>query len=232
MTEPTPTGKIARLPALLREEVNRRLNDGQTGPAICAWLNAQDSVQVIMRELFDGEEVSPQNLSSWRNGGFRRWQAEQKILTRSRERAAFSRELVVACGGNLAEGALAELTCETMDLLGELSLAREAGAEIDLKAWGALAKPLVSARAKEIATHALRQNDRRLEQNERALRLDEARFNLHCAETYLDKLDDLDARAIATSNKPRETKIADLVKHWFGEMPEGIGPQTASPQAA
>lgn len=232
MSEPASpashTGKIGRLPAVIREEVNRRLHDGQPGPYLLDWLNAQPQVQKVLADLFNGEPVSPQNLSAWRNGGFRVWQAEQKAIARTRERAAFSRQLAEASGGNLAEGALAQLTGEVMDLIEELALVRENGQEVDPAALTAATKALVAARAKELETRSLLLNEKRHEQNERALRLDEARFNLRFVETFLDKLEDLEAREIATSNKPRETKIADLVKHWFGDMPDGIGPQAAT----
>lgn len=241
-TPSTPNGKIARLPAILREAVNRRLHDGEPGPALLAWLNSTPEAQEVCKKQFDGEPISPQNLSAWRNGGFQKWLTEQASIARTRDRAAYSRQLAEASGGNLAEGALAQLTGEVMDLVEELSLMREAGAEggeedegkagIDPKLLTAAAKALVAARAKELETRTLLLNEKRHEQNERALKLDEARFNLRFAETFLDKLEDLEARAIATSNKPRETKIADLVKHWFGEMPEGIGPQAATVPAA
>lgn len=127
---------------------------------------------------------------------------------------------------------MAQLTGEIMDMVEELALAREQGGEVDPDVFTAAAKALVAARAKELETRTLELNQRRAEQNERALKLDEARFSLRFAETFLDKLDDMTARAIATSSKPRETKIAELVKHWFGAMPEGIGPQAATPAAA
>lgn len=231
-TPTTSTGKIARLPAILRESVNRRLHDGETGPSLLAWLNGTPEAQEVCRKQFDGEPISPQNLSAWRAGGFQKWLAEQASIARTRDRAAYSRQLAEASGGNLAEGALAQLTGELMEMVEEIGLLRETGAEIDPKLVAAAAKALATARAKELETRNLTLNERRADQSERALQLDEARFNLRFAETFLDKLEDLEARAIATSNKPREAKIADLVKHWFGEMPDGIGPQTATVPAA
>ena len=231
-TPSTPNGKIARLPAILREAVNRRLHDGEPGPALLAWLNSTPEAQEVCKKQFDGEPISPQNLSAWRNGGFQKWLTEQASIARTRDRAAYSRQLAEASGGNLAEGALAQLTGELMDMVEEIGLLREAGSEIDPGLIAAAAKALATARAKELETRNLTLNERRADQNERSLQLDEARFNLRFAETFLDKMEDLEAREIATSNNPRETKIADLVKHWFGEMPEGIGPQAATQAAA
>ena len=49
---PTPKGKIGRLPLALREQVNRRLHDGQTAKSIADWLNGLPEVQTILAEQF------------------------------------------------------------------------------------------------------------------------------------------------------------------------------------
>jgi hypothetical protein len=76
-TEPTHTrssrGKIARLPHLIREELNIRLDDGQTSSEILEWLNNLPKVRLIMERLYKGILISPQNLSAWRNGGYQEW---------------------------------------------------------------------------------------------------------------------------------------------------------------
>jgi len=67
-------GKIARLPVALRDEVNRRLLDGQPGHKILAWLNAQPATEPILRELANcGTTITAQNLSQWRATGFREY---------------------------------------------------------------------------------------------------------------------------------------------------------------
>ena len=40
----TRTGRIARLPRQVRDELNRRLRDGQKGGQLAAWLNALPKV--------------------------------------------------------------------------------------------------------------------------------------------------------------------------------------------
>lgn len=228
----TSNGKIARLPAALREAVNRRLHDGELSPSLLAWLNGTPEAQEVCRKHFDDEAISPQNLSAWRLGGYLKWQKEQRRLERSRERCRFSREMVEASGGNMAEGVLASLTGDLAEILEEIDDLREAGAEIDPKLLAAAGKVLVAIRGKEIDSRRLALDERRADQAERALKLDEARFNLRFVETFLDKFDDKRAVEIAANGtKPRETKIAALVKHWFGEMPEGIGPAATPPAA-
>jgi hypothetical protein len=71
-------GKIARLPYVIREEVNCRLRDGQTAPVILTWLNALPTVQKILADQFAGTLITSQNLSNWRAIGFQRWLKEQE----------------------------------------------------------------------------------------------------------------------------------------------------------
>ena len=77
----TRTGKIAHLPAEIREEVNRRLYDGQFQSVILAWLNSLPIVKEILAAHFHGVPISPQNLSEWKAGGHQDWLADQLSLS-------------------------------------------------------------------------------------------------------------------------------------------------------
>jgi hypothetical protein len=93
-------GKVARLPAVVREELNQRLLDGESPRTILGWLNADSRALSALRENgyaaedwsrrriggsikalksripAGGKEVlavSAQNLSQWRRGGFVDW---------------------------------------------------------------------------------------------------------------------------------------------------------------
>ena len=75
----TSTGKIACLPKAIREQLNRRLDDGERGPKVLAWLNALPEVRTVLKDSrFRGQPITEQNLSNWRLGGFVRWQNEQQ----------------------------------------------------------------------------------------------------------------------------------------------------------
>ena len=50
-------GKVARLPAAIRETVNKQLYDGLSGPAIIGQLN-----------MAGYSNITEQNLSEWRKG--------------------------------------------------------------------------------------------------------------------------------------------------------------------
>jgi len=74
-------GKIACLPKSIREELNCRLDNGERGPQILAWLNALPEVRTVLAEpRFGGLPINEQNLSNWRQGGFVRWQHHQQEL--------------------------------------------------------------------------------------------------------------------------------------------------------
>jgi hypothetical protein len=69
----TRNGKIARLPYGIREELNRRLRDGQFGPAVLKWLNELPECKKVLADEFDGKPITKQNLSEWRRGGYEEW---------------------------------------------------------------------------------------------------------------------------------------------------------------
>jgi hypothetical protein len=68
------TGKIGRLPAEVRAELNRRMNNNERTEPLLGWLNGLPEVQRVLAELFGGKPISQQNLSQWRQGGFHEWQ--------------------------------------------------------------------------------------------------------------------------------------------------------------
>jgi hypothetical protein len=73
----TRIGKIARLPKPIRDELNHRLDDGADGPGLLAWLNALPEVQRVLTEKFRGRQLTKQNLSEWRRGGYADWAASR-----------------------------------------------------------------------------------------------------------------------------------------------------------
>src|ERR1035441_1363007 len=76
----TRNGKIARLPQSIREQINRRLQDGRPGKQIVAWLNTLPEVAAVMAAKFDGKPINEPNLSHWRLGGYQDWEIQQDAL--------------------------------------------------------------------------------------------------------------------------------------------------------
>ena len=96
-------GKIARLPRDLRDQLNRRLDDGEPGVQIVNWLNELPEVQAVLSRNFDGRKINEQNLTEWKAGGYRNWQALQEMLAQTREMAADAVELTRATSGKLSD---------------------------------------------------------------------------------------------------------------------------------
>jgi hypothetical protein len=74
----TRKGKIARLPRHVREELNRRLDDGEQGVRLVDWLNGQKDVKLILDADFGGRPINEQNLTDWKQGGYLDWQQLQQ----------------------------------------------------------------------------------------------------------------------------------------------------------
>jgi len=76
----TRTGKIARLPRDIRNQLNRRLQDGELQTRLVEWLNSLPEVQAVLKAEFDERPISEQNLSEWKTGGYRDWLLQQETL--------------------------------------------------------------------------------------------------------------------------------------------------------
>jgi hypothetical protein len=99
----TRNGKIARLSGNIREELNQRMEDGQEGPVLLEWLNSQlkmDNGQLII-------PITKQNLSEWRQGGFREWQIRQEWFGHAAQLADSTGEMEKSIDLALLPGALA-----------------------------------------------------------------------------------------------------------------------------
>jgi|HubBroStandDraft_5_1064220.scaffolds.fasta_scaffold548451_2 hypothetical protein len=71
-------GKIARLPADIREEVNLRLYNGNKSKDILASLNQLPVVKKILTAQFAGVPINVRNLCNWRKIGYWRWLDEKE----------------------------------------------------------------------------------------------------------------------------------------------------------
>ena len=99
----TRTGKIARLPREIREQLNCRLQNGEPGNRLVAWLNALPEVQAALTREFGGRAISKQNLSEWKQGGYGDWLTRREALVHVRELVADAEELTDAAAGALAD---------------------------------------------------------------------------------------------------------------------------------
>ena len=73
----TRNGKIARLPKEIREQLNRRIENGWRGARLIKWLNEFPEVKEVLRDEFNGRAINEVNLSQWREGGYEDWLRHQ-----------------------------------------------------------------------------------------------------------------------------------------------------------
>jgi len=95
----TRVGKIARMPHVIREELNHQLANGVPGIELVVWLNELPEVQKILAELFGGRAISSNNLSVWKQGGYADWVISRESRTELREIMAQGRQLDHAGAG-------------------------------------------------------------------------------------------------------------------------------------
>jgi hypothetical protein len=86
-------GKIARLQQYLREQLNRRIEDGEPGRNLLEWLNSSGAVQDTLAAHFGGRPITEHNLSEWKQGGFKDWQHHQETRALARGFLAEAEEL-------------------------------------------------------------------------------------------------------------------------------------------
>jgi len=79
-------GKIARLPHDIREQLNRRLLGGQSGPEILAWVNELPQCRQMLAQKFGGRPIDEGNVYEWRYGGYEEWlyHEDRRDLLRAR----------------------------------------------------------------------------------------------------------------------------------------------------
>jgi hypothetical protein len=158
----TRIGKIARLSAALREQLNRRLADGENGTVLVAWLNALPEVQTLLQAEFAGRPISAQNLSEWRQGGFRDWQRHQESLALVRELSAQAAELAQANGQPMGETLTPLLLSRYLALFQTLETPSDENSE-DWKLLRALCRDVVALRKCEHNAERLKLERKRVE---------------------------------------------------------------------
>lgn len=222
------TGKIARLPLAIREELNQRLRENEPGGQILEWVNGLDVVKELLERHFKSEPISDANLSIWRSGGFAEWLDDQAKETKIERLSELSFRLAKASGGNLSKGFLSIAA-------GKLLEALEAGTEVEFDeatgketitgvAVDKLTNALAKVRQMEIEEQKLDVKRIEVGQKGETIALEKAKFRRSTAEIFIEWANDEEAKKIALGAESKDTKVAQLIQLWFGEMPENIGP--------
>ncbi|HTX20880.1 MAG TPA: hypothetical protein VMD27_03315 [Candidatus Aquilonibacter sp.] len=74
----THVGKIGRLPKYIRDQLNRRIEDGEPGRELVKWLNCEPDALHLLQEQFEGRPITEQNLSEWKQRGYPEWLQQQE----------------------------------------------------------------------------------------------------------------------------------------------------------
>jgi hypothetical protein len=119
----TRNGKIARLPREVRNQLNRRLQDGEPGTKLVGWLNSSPEVQSVVAAEFASRPVNEQNLSEWKQGGYRDWLLHQDALEQVPPVATEASELNGAVPGQLSDHMAVWLTAHLMAVVRRLAAA-------------------------------------------------------------------------------------------------------------
>jgi hypothetical protein len=207
------TGKIARLPLVIREELNMRLRENENGQTLLDWLNSLPQCQ--------DAPINDANLSLWRQGGFAEWLDDQERVHKIEKLSELSLRLAKASGGNLSEGLLAIAA-------GKLQEALEAGCDVEIdEASGKevvngvsvdkLTAAVAKIRAMEIEAQKLEVKKIEVGQKGQALDLETKKFNHLRVKAFIEWMADEKAKELATSDMATDTKLEALGKHLFGD---------------
>ena len=201
------TGKIARMPVAIRNEVNRRLLENESAAKILAWLHQQPEALRVLDEYFKEEPATPQNLSEWRAGGFQDWLARREQIENTKDLAEYALKLGAAAGGNITDGSAAIAGGRIM---AELETA--SGEDLAFKIL-ALAKLRTTDQNKEIL--ALRR--KALDQRDEVIALAKKKFQRQTPELFLKWYDDKRVKDIVESRASNSEKLEQLGQTLFGD---------------
>ena len=92
-------GKIARLPRALRDRINLALYNRYPAKDLAQALNQMPEVKAVMAQSFSSRPLRPQNISEWKQGGYRDWLHHRQILEQQSELAADAKDLSDTANG-------------------------------------------------------------------------------------------------------------------------------------
>jgi hypothetical protein len=222
----TRQGKIARLPRALRDALNLKLEDNLPASQILPWLNGHAVVKEILEQHFEGAEISAQNLSEWRNGGYAEWSKGREKEESIRALADYSHRLAEAGGKDLSAGAVAIAAGKIYDVLESVATFDSDDETEEGKGEINVIESLARLRSLELATRRTDQRDRlvdlaqrKQDTKEREVLLAERRFETLAVENYITWSKSDEARKILDSGQAKHVQVARLRELMFGPSP-------------
>jgi hypothetical protein len=202
-------GKISRLPDDIREQLNKRLFDGQGGTEILAWLNDLPEVKEILAAQFSGVPVNHENLSNWRHSGYERWRRYQ----RTQDLRKYAADITKAADGQFAPAAAAVASGKIFEFLDSTEAAQSD--PNDLVKCAAAASALLKM---EQNNERLKIANDRLRQQEMHLLLKRDRWQRDYTAISLKVLSDQRAKLVEASTLSYAEKIELMGLHHFGDL--------------
>lgn len=213
-------GKIARLPHALREALNMRLLNGESGGTVLAWVNVQPEAIRVWDQYFEGAPATVQNLSEWRLGGYKDWLAAREEVENTKSLAAFAAQ-IAAAGGNISDGLQAILAGHIMQGFEALVHANEGDEKPD-DPVGRIAKLggiVVSMRHADTAADKLKLDKEKVTLKKEDQALAREKFEKATVEALMKWAQTKEAQAILNSGAKKSVQMAELRKLMFGAKP-------------
>lgn len=214
-------GKIARLPHLIREDVNQDLLNGKSSGEILAWLNQRAEAIRVWDLYFEGAPATPQNLSEWRLGGYKEWLEEREKVERTKSLAAYAHKIAGA-GGNISKGLQAILAGHILESY-EVLLNADEGDEKPDDPVGRVQKlggVVATMRHADIAQDRLELDKKKVAAKKEDQRLAREKFEKASVEALMKWAQTKEAQAILNSGAKKSVQMAELRKLMFGRRSE------------
>ncbi len=238
----TRKSKIARLPRGIRDELNRRLDNGESGVRLVKWLNELPEAREVLARDFQGHAITPQNLSEWKSGGYQDWLEEQSSGLNVQEFMADAQELSEGGNGKLCE-ALFMMVVARFAVFMDDFFDRPAGgkkAEKDLRAMSRVVRDVVNLRAceteiqrLELSREWLELERRRLELAERksaaAMRKGEKRQETGDSDTVQERVQKKGTRRSGVERASLSLETKESSKNALRKIPNGAESLSAGP---
>lgn len=186
------------------------LRDSVPGPEVLEWLHEQPEAQEVLRRLFKGAAVTPQNLSDYRScAEYTKWLESQQRLEDTQAKTKFVLGLSHDAGLELSDAADAVTTSRILELM-ETSKPEEVVALTEV--FARLRKSSV-----ERSAQALREKDAAVRQAR--LDLDREKFQKQTVEMFLKFAATKEAQDILGSGKSKTVQMDLLHELMFGTQP-------------
>jgi hypothetical protein len=156
------TSKIALLPGNVRQQVNRRLQAGETAVHLVEWINALPEAQAVFVAESSEPTVNEEDVSNWQQGGYRDWLDQQGALAEVQRVVAEAKELSQAADGALTDQ-LAIWTAGRYAIATRRLATESRNGAVDWNLLRALCHDLVDLRRGDHSAESLRIERERLE---------------------------------------------------------------------